>query len=79
MGKNLVRAGLGFGIVSYCLVLLVSQDAPVFTVFLMGVLALFLIASSMWILWMGEPDESQVVPPELINTVRSENQETVIR
>ncbi len=58
MAKNLVKAGLGFGIVSYCLVLLVSRDAPVFTLAIMGALALFIMASSMWILWKGSPDRA---------------------
>jgi len=67
MGRNLVWAGLAFGTVSYCLVLLVSQDAPIFTLALMGTLALGTIALSMLVLWKRIPDESPENSSELIN------------
>lgn len=47
----LLKICLALGLVSYCLVILVSQDAPIFTLALMGTMALSLILISMGLLW----------------------------
>jgi len=52
--RYIVILGLLFGLVSYCLVLLVSMDAPVFTLELMGTLSLAVISISICILWRRE-------------------------
>ncbi len=75
MGKNLVWAGLAFGTVSYCLVLLVAQDAPVFTLALMGTLALFLVASSLWVLWNRNECETTANPTEPVNAAPTESED----
>jgi hypothetical protein len=79
MGKHHVWAGLAFGTVSYCLVLLVSQDAKVFTLALMGTLALGTIALSMLILWRRRPDEAPECSPELKNAQMPEFEENLNR
>jgi uncharacterized membrane protein len=49
----LLKLSLGLGLVSYGLVILVSQDAPMFTLALMGIMALALILISMGLMWRG--------------------------
>jgi uncharacterized membrane protein len=49
----LLKICLGLGLVAYCLVILVSQDAPVFTLALMGTLTLSLILIPMGLMWRG--------------------------
>jgi ribose/xylose/arabinose/galactoside ABC-type transport system permease subunit len=47
----LLKICLALGLVSYCLVILVSQDAPIFTLAMMGIMALSIILISMGLLW----------------------------
>jgi len=48
-------AGLGLGLASYCLVLLISREASVATLSLMGITSLSIIVISMWLLWIHTP------------------------
>lgn len=47
----LLKICLGLGLTSYCLVILVSQDAPIFTLALMGTMALSLVLVSIGLMW----------------------------
>jgi len=55
--KYPVMTSLMFGLISYCLVLLVSQDASILSLEIMGTLSLTLIALSMFILWRQNETE----------------------
>ncbi|MDD4307379.1 MAG: hypothetical protein PHU53_01045 [Thermoplasmata archaeon] len=54
-----LKIALGLGLASYCLVLLVSQEAQVITVLLMGGLSLVLAVASMGFLWRNKPAQEQ--------------------
>ena len=59
----MIWTGMGFGSAAYCLVLLVSRDAPLLTLSLMGVLALAVIVACMAILWSPTaecPDQAKL-------------------
>jgi hypothetical protein len=48
-----LKVCLGLGLTSYCLVILVSQDASVTTLALMGIMSLSLSVISMGMMWHG--------------------------
>ena len=43
---------LGLGLAAYCMVLLISRDALIETIALLGTGTLALISASMWVLWV---------------------------
>ena len=47
---------LAMGIAAYCLVLLISRDALVETIAILGIGAIALISATLWRLWIG-PDQ----------------------
>ncbi len=51
MEKSLPLASLTLGILSYCLLLLISQEAPMLSLGIMGVLSCAIIAISIEIIW----------------------------
>jgi hypothetical protein len=55
-----VGLGLAFGLVSYCLILLVSQEVPILTLEVMGILSLSLTGVSMWLLWNVRAEQAPV-------------------
>lgn len=46
---------LGFGIAAYCLVLLISRDALIETIIILGIGALALVSTALWGLWVKGP------------------------
>ena len=49
---KLIYLALGFGLTAYCLVLLISRDALIETIAILGLGALALVFTSMWGLWI---------------------------
>ena len=47
-----IHLALGFGLAAYCLVLLISRDALIETIAILGIGALALISVSLWGLWI---------------------------
>lgn len=54
-----LKISLGLGLASYCLVLLVSQEAQVFAILVMGCLSLILVVASMGLLWHNKSAQEQ--------------------
>ncbi len=49
---RLIYLALGFGLAAYCLVLLISRDALIETIAMLGIGALALVSAAMWGLWV---------------------------
>ena len=47
-----LSAGLGLGLIAYCMILLISREAAVSTLLVMGITSLALIFISLWLLWI---------------------------
>ena len=47
-----IHLSLGFGLAAYCLALLISRDARIETIAILGTGALALILASTWGLWV---------------------------
>ena len=63
--KNLY-ATLGFGLAAYCLVLLISRDALVETIIILGAGSLGLVSVSLWGLWLRNSQGSEDENPNLL-------------
>jgi len=45
---------LGSGLIAYCLILLISRDALIETIIILGTGALGLVSATLWTLWLGD-------------------------
>jgi hypothetical protein len=73
-----LAAVLSFGLLSYCLVLFVSMDAPIGSLLLMGALSILMISASLMLLWRTEntsASESRMPASVLNECVITDNQE----
>ena len=54
-----IHISIGFGLAAYCLVLLISKDALIETIAILGIGALALVFASMWGLWVRKDPNSK--------------------
>mgnify|MGYP000913141362 CR=1 FL=1 len=64
MRKAVPAVALGLGLASYCFLLLVSREATIGSLMMLGMMSLAIISLSLWILWSTKIETVQEPAPQ---------------